>query len=204
MERGRLLSDHRGQPSPRRAESYISARRPATPAGGRCPKYRPEALPVGFVRPVSSGRSGRNVAARRLSCRRNARRNQRLGTVPLSAGSPARRTRMAPPSESRGRKARGTAPGPAGGRVSGKRPSRSANRILRSEKMRGFRNAPRLRGAKVREHSVRARSDRRAPPPVRYRSPANALSRAISSGQRSSSGVSRMSGMSSNRASRAM
>ena len=205
MKRGRLLSDHRGQPSPRRAESYISARRPATPAGGRCPKYRPEALPVGFVRPVSSGRSGRNVAARRLSCRRNARRNQRLGTVPLSAGSPARRTRMAPPSESRGRKARGTASGP------GRRPCFRQTAVSKRELHSTFgKNAglpkrsppPRREGAgALRPRKVGPTG---GPPPVRYRSPANALSRAISSGQRSSSGVSRMSGMSSNRASRAM
>lgn len=41
-------------------------------------------------------------------------------------------------------------------------------------------------------------------PPRRYRAAANSLSRAISSGQRSSSGVSRMSGMPSKRASEAM
>ncbi len=41
-------------------------------------------------------------------------------------------------------------------------------------------------------------------PPRRYRPAANSLSRAISSGQRSSSGVSRMSGMPSKRASEAM
>ena len=40
--------------------------------------------------------------------------------------------------------------------------------------------------------------------PRRYRAAANSLSRAISSGQRSSSGVSRMSGMPSKRASEAM
>lgn len=204
MERGRLLSDHRGQPSPRRAESYISARRPATPAGGRCPKYRPEALPVGFVRPVSSGRSGRNVAARRLSCRRNARRNQRLGTVPLSAGSRCAADADGPTLRKPGPQSARNGSGP------GRRPCFRQTAVSKREPHSTFgKNAglPKRSSPPRREGAGALRPRKVGPtggPPVRYRSPANALSRAISSGQRSSSGVSRMSGMSSNRASRAM
>ncbi len=161
MERGRLLSDHRGQPSPRRAESYISARRPATPAGGRCSKYRPEASPVGFGRPVRPKRCGSPASVPTECAAQSASRDgAAFGRNPLRGG----RGWPHPPKAGAAKRAE-RPPGPAGGRVSGKRPSRSANCILRSEKMRGFRNAPRLRGAKVREHSVRARSDRRAAPP---------------------------------------
>lgn len=160
MKRGRLLSDHRGLPSPRRAESYISARRPATPAGGRCPKYRPEASPVGFGRPVRPKRCGSPASVPTECAAQSASRDgAAFGRKPLRGGGGWPH----PPKAGAAKRAE-RPPGPAGGRVSGKRSSRSANRILRSEKMRGFQNAPRLRGAKVREHSVRARSDRRAAP----------------------------------------
>src|SRR5699024_1910121 len=85
MKRGRLLSDHRGQPSPRRAESYISARRPATPAGGRCSKYRPEA-----VFPANGRLEARTAFYVRKECgaaeTRPASAARRCGSTPSAQG----------------------------------------------------------------------------------------------------------------------
>ena len=200
MERGRLLSDHRGQPSPRRAESYISARRPATPAGGRCSKYRPEASPVGFGRPVRPKRCGSPAFVPTECAAQSASRDgAAFGRNPCAADADGPTLRKPGPQSARnGLRARPEAVFPANGRLEARtafyvRKKCGASETLPASAARRCGSTP----------SVQGRTDGR-PPPVRYRSPANALSRAISSGQRSSSGVSRMSGMSSNRASRAM
>lgn len=200
MERGRLLSDHRGQPSPRRAESYISARRPATPASGRCSKCRTEASPVGFVRPVRPKRCGSPAPVPTECAAQSASRDgAAFGRKPLRGG----RGWPHPPKAGAAKRAerlraRPEAVLPANGRLEARtafyvRKKCGASETLPASAARRCGSTP----------SAQGRTDGR-PPPVRYRSPANALSRAISSGQRSSSGVSRMSGMSSNRASRAM
>lgn len=200
MERGRLLSDHRGQPSPRRAESYISARRPATPAGGRCSKYRPEASPVGFGRPVRPKRCGSPAFVPTECAAQSASRDgAAFGRKPCAADADGPTLRKPGPQSARN----GSGPG--------RRPCFRQTAVSKREPHSTFgKNAglpkrsppPRREGAgALRPRKVGPTG---GPPPVRYRSPANALSRAISSGQRSSSGVSRMSGMSSNRASRAM